>query len=949
MKVENTQLYELIFSISKHPFLGAIIEPYVVAYTPIKTLSLTYQKVFSGNASFYTKLNEEQLKWISFLDEIRPESIIKRFSKEKKIRPKEYFKKYFDKELFNAEIRPFIDTKIARLIKAMPYNFNQLYLADDINPAFQKIKINKGFTKILFHLRRNENGTNYFVTLKHDNERVPFMKLGGLMPSLNPAILVVNGNLYRFYDFVDGTKLSVFLNKKYVRISKDQEEKYYSTFVKTLLETAPVFAEGFSIEEEMHSANPILKIGTYKNAYALKLYFKYGENEFAYNNKKNFHVIYKFEDGNPSFIKIKRSYNLENNQVDALKALGLQFEDQNTYILINENDLYSIVQWLTENRDVLELASFSILSELNEKFNLNKPKINYKITEKTDWFDLHVVITVGEFKFPFSKLTRFIKQGERQYILPDGSVFLIPEEWMSLANALSKASVKNGVYSVDKYQLDILNHVKSTKIKKHLNSLVDIKPEKPHSKFKGKLRAYQLDGLSWLTFLKNNRFGGILADDMGLGKTVQTLAHIQKLVYDKSEDDGPILLVAPTSLLFNWKNEAEKFTPDIDVHIHSGNRRITEANELLNKCLIITSYGVVRNDFELLSEINFKLIVLDESQNIKNKTAKTSNLIYKLSAKYKLALTGTPIENSINDLWSQMHFLNKNLLGNSRQFEEHFVKPIEKDADQEKSDNLQSLIKPFVLRRTKDEVAKELPDITEKVIYCEMTEKQKELYEETKSAYRNSILNLVEEQGLAKSKLNVLQGLTKLRQIANHPQLVESEEVIGSGKHNTLLEHLETAIAEGHKMLVFSQFVNYLNILSSDLKKKNIEHFTLTGSTTKEKRNKLVHDFQNTNDVSVFLISLKAGGTGLNLTSADYVFIVDPWWNPAAEAQARDRTHRIGQLAKVFSYKFISRDTIEEKIMDLQRRKKKYSKDIILSENNILKNLDTSTIQNLFD
>jgi SNF2 family DNA or RNA helicase len=381
------------------------------------------------------------------------------------------------------------------------------------------------------------------------------------------------------------------------------------------------------------------------------------------------------------------------------------------------------------------------------------------------------------------------------------------------------------------------------------------------------------------------------------------------------------------------------------VTLHAGSKRAKSISEFAQTDLLITSYGLIRNDAELFQQLELEVVILDESQNIKNHTAKTTQYINKLKATCRVALTGTPVENSVRDLWSQMNFLNKGLLGSMRQFEDKYAKPIEKLGDNKVAKELQALIKPFLLRRTKNEVAKDLPLLTEKIIYCEMSKEQSEHYEEVKSEYRNSLNDLVEDQGISQAKFSILQGLSKLRQIANHPYLVDKEYEARSGKHDILLEKIKTALQDGHKILVFSQFVSYLDILEKDIQSKGLSYFKLTGSTTKEKRAKYVSDFQAIEEPSVFLISLKAGGTGLNLTSANYVFIVDPWWNPAAEAQARDRTHRIGQKHNVFSYKFISRDTIEEKITLLQRKKEGYSKEIIVSENNILSNLDINGLQ----
>lgn len=956
MKVENESEYRLIFSISVHHHLGPIVEPYVVAYTPLKTLSLTYQKVFSGNATYYTKLSDQELRWIKMLDATMPENLIKVFSKVKKIRPKEFYAKHLDSKLFQLHIRPFLDEKFAALVKELPSDYTGFYVADEINPAFQNVEITKEFSKVLFHFRRNENGTNYFVTLMHDNDRFAFMKQGGIMLCTQPAVLVVNKKLYRFYDFVDGAKLAVFLDRKYIHIAPQTEQKYYGGFVKKLMETSPVYAEGFEIINEKHEAKVLLKLSKMSaDKYGIRVSLKYGKHIFWFSDEKHTHVSFKWTDNGPSFTKIARSKQWEQNQIESLKVLGL-IQKLDDVFIVKDGQLNQTIAWIQENNEVLQTGGFEIINATEQSFALTKPAIQYTIASQSDWFDLKIMVTVGQHQFPFSSLLKNIKAGNALFELPDKSIFVIPEEWFALGASLEKAH-KNGTdFKVKKFQLDVLDHIKSQKIQEHINKLVNITAETPSKTFKGTLRPYQLDGLSWLMFLKNNHFGGILADDMGLGKTVQTLAFLQKIKGEKtvsidlfSQSSGiPSLLVAPTSLVFNWYNEGKQFTPDLNFLIHTGSKRATTSQELQKADVIITSYGLIRNDFPLFSQIHFNAIVLDESQNIKNRTAKTTQLIYKLQSDIRLALTGTPVENSISDLWSQMNFLNKGMLGTAKQFEEEYVKPIEKQGDKELAEKLQKQIKPFVLRRTKSEVAKDLPPIFEKVVICEMTEEQEKLYEETKSAYRNSILEIVEEKGIQKSKLNILQGLTKLRQIANHPAMMDSEYKGSSGKHEVLVEHIKTAVSENHKVLVFSQFVSYLSILNKQLNYAGIKTYELVGSTSKEDRQKRVEKFQNQDDVSVFLLSLKAGGTGLNLTSADYVFLVDPWWNPAAEAQARDRTHRIGQINKVFSYKFISKDTIEEKIVQLQKRKQGFAKDIITSENNVLANLDLKDLGILF-
>lgn len=354
---------------------------------------------------------------------------------------------------------------------------------------------------------------------------------------------------------------------------------------------------------------------------------------------------------------------------------------------------------------------------------------------------------------------------------------------------------------------------------------------------------------------------------------------------------------------------------------------------------------MVRNDFELFRQHRFFYLILDESQNIKNPNSKTYKSITQLKADHRLVLTGTPIENSLSDLWSQINFINKGLLGNLAFFKREFITPIEKKNDIEKQEKLQTLIRPFVLRRTKEQVAKDLPPLTEQIRYCQMDSDQKSLYETEKSAIRNSILDSIEKEGMEKSSFMVLQGLTKLRQLANHPSMLHEDNASSSGKFDEIFRSLESLVAEKHKVLIFSSFVTHLNLLKTQIEKREWKFSLLTGKT--QNRKKVIHNFQNDSGNMIFLISLKAGGVGLNLTAADYVFIIDPWWNPAAELQAISRAHRIGQSKKVIVYRFITEESIEEKIQLLQERKSSLAEKFINS-NNPFKAISKEEIINLF-
>jgi SNF2 family DNA or RNA helicase len=401
----------------------------------------------------------------------------------------------------------------------------------------------------------------------------------------------------------------------------------------------------------------------------------------------------------------------------------------------------------------------------------------------------------------------------------------------------------------------------------------------------------------------------------------------------------------PTSLIYNWLNEAKKFAPKLRMMVHTGIMRYKTPEVFSNYDVIVTTYGISRIDTDLLSSFFFEYVILDESQNIKNPSSKSYQSVKQLKSRFKLILSGTPVENSVNDLWTQMSFINPGLLGTQQYFQNEFVQPIERKKDEEKARKLQALIKPFVLRRTKEQVATELPPKTETLLYCKMSEEQSSVYEKVKSEYRNELLKSLEDGTYAKTQIQVLQGLIKLRQIANHPSMIDAEYEGDSGKFENVTHTLKNVLDGGHKVLIFSQFVKQLTIYREYFDQQGINYTYLDGST--QNRGDVVKQFQEDPKTRVFLISLKAGGVGLNLTEADYVFILDPWWNPAVEQQAIDRTHRIGQTKNVFIYKFITKDSVEEKILALQQRKLSVARALITTEESFIKSLTAEDIREI--
>ena len=601
-----------------------------------------------------------------------------------------------------------------------------------------------------------------------------------------------------------------------------------------------------------------------------------------------------------------------------------------------------------------------------------------------------------------------ILKGKREFILPNGQIAIIPNEWFGNLSGMLSFSTSEDEIQLEKHHLGLLEELQyqggkylriSDKLEK-IKAYGQIRDIEPPLDFKGELRPYQKAGFNWFYFLKQNQFGGCLADDMGLGKTIQTLALLQKEkeLYALTKKQNPIpqttveafipeapsqldlfvpssenklnalpisdvqaeasgnleatmqthiktsLIVVPNSLVYNWFNEARKFTPNLKVLIYTGINREKNPATFQLYDLVISTYGTVRVDVDILKNFKFNYIILDESQSIKNPQSQSSRAVKQLMASHKLVLTGTPIENSVAELWSQLAFINPGLLGNLPSFTERFVTPIERGKDPHKMVQLKAIIKPFVLRRTKDQVATELPPKIEQVVFSNMTEQQAEAYETVKSHYRNEIIKSINEVGLNRSQLTILQGLTKLRQIANHPVLTNPEYEGQSGKFDELIARAETARQEGHKVLIFSQFVKQLDIYKNYFDQKHWSYCYLDGSMSNEQRQQAVTKFQTDDSINYFLISLKAGGVGLNLTQADYVFIIDPWWNPAVEQQAVDRSHRIGQTKTVFTYKFITKDTVEEKILAMQQRKKELAGSIITNEESFIKTIDVEEI-----
>ncbi|PYU44738.1 MAG: helicase SNF2 [Acidobacteria bacterium] len=577
-----------------------------------------------------------------------------------------------------------------------------------------------------------------------------------------------------------------------------------------------------------------------------------------------------------------------------------------------------------------------------------------EVSSGVDWFELHGEVGYGNTTARLLELLEALRRGDKMVRLDDGTYGVLPEEWLRrIAPLAGMGEPEQGHMRFRQSQAGLLDALVAAqpeascdetfaRVREELQRFHSVEPAAQPAGFVGRLRDYQSEGLGWMHFLQRFSFGGCLADDMGVGKTAQVLALLEsrRELRAAGEPVGPSLVVVPKSLVFNWKEEAARFTPQLRVLDHTGLER--NGNDFAAYDLVLTTYGTLRRDAWRFKDAEFDYVVLDEAQVVKNAETESSKAARLLRGRYRLAVSGTPVENHLGELWTLFEFLNPGMLGAANAFKVSGRSM--RNPDEETRRLLGQALRPFVLRRTKEQVARELPSKTEQTVYCVLEPEQRKLYDELRQHYRDSLLRRIEAAGLAKSKIQVLEALLRLRQAACHPGLLDSKRSSdSSAKLDVLLEQLREVLDEGHKALVFSQFTSLLKILRARLNRDGIFYEYLDGATGD--RQTRVERFQNDKDCRLFLISLKAGGLGLNLTAAEYVFILDPWWNPAVEAQAVDRAHRIGQTRPIFTYRLIARDTVEEKVLELQKTKRDLAAAIIGAENSMIRDLRSEDLE----
>ena len=771
------------------------------------------------------------------------------------------------------------------------------------------------------------------------------------LTNTDPAWLLIDYALFRVPG-INGNMVKPFRQKDAVQIPPDKERVYFRQFIAKSIRRSRVEAEGFRVDktDELRSTRLEPLENILERRWLLRPVFEYDGAEFPFGDRRDRVTSLDIPDGDQGEIAVRlisRNDAAENERIASLGQLGLLASGA-AFAPAREgaHDLDFVLQFLTRHRAVLTAAGFSITAPQVDGKTLALAAHNISVRSEAtgDWFDVQGRVTVGEYSFPFQKFLPHLRRHDPFFPLPDGTFFLIPEEWFArYADLAGAVQVQGEHLRLPKALFTVLQEsLPDTEAV----ALPVIDPEKidyqPSENLKATLRPYQLSGVKWLIGHYRHGFGACLADDMGLGKTLQTIAV---LLYAKENSDpdaspeavsGPqldlfqahrqelrplqALVILPASLVFNWQRELSAFAPSLFVYAHTGPKRLKDARALSSHDVVLTTYHTARQDLALLEKIGWQFIVLDESQQIKNRESEVSKVVRGLQGKHKISLSGTPIENSLADLWTQMEFINPDTLGNYKTFREQFQLPIEKQDDAPAKARLFSRVQPFFLRRTKEEVAPDLPELTQQIFYTEMSDAQRKRYDQVKSAVRNEILSLFDDP---KTRLMALQALTKLRQLANHPLLIDPEYTGASGKMDDVLAQWDVVRKAGHKALFFSSFEQHLRIFRARMEAEGQAFAWLTGEVPPPERARAVEHFQKDASVQAFLMTLGAGGVGLNLTAADYVFLLDPWWNPAREDQAIARAHRIGRMHPVTAIRFIARDTIEEKIILLQEKKRR--------------------------
>lgn len=908
--------------------------------------------ITTGKVEAVEVANDKALsELVTLCAQCEPKALYESFGK-KKFRTEENFREKADAKMQHY-IKQITDKKLNKLIEeASGLGIHLFFRENSKNELLKKNELSLASSvavpQMIFN--KGEEGIDYTLHLKLNEEEVivpcehhPFVF------SETPGMFLLGNRIYALPDGFSGKLLLPFLNKPSTFIPQRMQNDYFRRFILKNTYKTEIQAEGFDIIEEQceRKCRILLERDIYGEA-LLCVQFIYGDVTFGANDKRKLFVRLEEEEGSFCFKKFTRDESWELEKKKILKEeLGMPEKEA----------LAVLIEWLKIHAEDLKKVGIEFFQPSVNRYYMGDAKICQSAQWNSDWLRIHIEIHLDNGAvIPFLKLRDNILNEEHEYMLDDGSIFLIPDEWFArYGGVMMFGRVDKKQISLHRCQMPLTAAID---VNKHEEIPDDLSvPEG----LKAQLRHYQQTGFEWLYRHFAAQTGCCLSDDMGLGKTIQTIALLLKYkeTYRQSAEQSATindslptlfstesmkgeaekisdaksdlpykttLVISPASVVYNWRNELHRFAPRLTVCEYTGTaeERRQKRQALMRWDVVLTTYQTLRNDIESLSHFSFGILVFDESQCFKNRTSQLYQSVIRLQAHHRIALSGTPIENSLSDLWSLMNVLNPILLGDHSTFQRNYIHPISQNTQDRKSAILRTLISPYFLKRSKEDVLPDLPERLDELVLCEMTAGQQQAYDEELSCARNLLLSCrTDKNGItpsdsAATSAHVLTAINRLRQIACHPRLI-NKEGIDSGKFAEIFSRLETLHETDHKVLIFSEYVSLLLLVREEMEKRHWTYEMLTGET--RNRETVINSFADNPSCQFFLISLKAGGVGLNLTSADYVFMLDPWWNRAAEEQAISRAHRIGQQRSVFVYRFISCGTLEEEILSLQDRK----------------------------
>jgi superfamily II DNA or RNA helicase len=969
--------YCLILNIDPHPTIGMEVAVYICT-GPIEMPGQVIGKLTSGNALDFGITKDDGLyNLIHEVEAYTPAVILAYFNKKKKYKSLEDVR---EDALLGGQFRIYTDSRIHRildnalslgLIPAVGLKRNDLVASRRVKP----VRLTE---KPVMYFRKTPEGIHYQLALTHHGKRFTLPQ-GAFIPLSNAKGWVIAGDLLVESVHLPALNLKPFSDKDTVFIPEKLVNQYIKNFILKSADRAEIEAEGFDfvVSNAVTAAQISVVEQIFDNTFLLKVVFFYDEIPFQYGEARmTRQKLVESTSGDYSIHRYERAPIEEGLFIDKLTSTGIEETSGGRFgfpALVDGSDLGKVAAWMIDHKAAFEALGYSVEDIRTPVGTLimARAELVEKISEvDNDWFDIHSEVVIENHRIPFAALQTDVQAWNAFFDLKDGRCFLIPEvcftdykywfEFGKVVDGALRIGRAHGHPRVNKTDSPLASEVP--------DAILSITEIAAPEGLKAVLRPYQRVGFSWLANHYHNGLGACLADDMGLGKTLQTialllhirndLAPVQNRVAPAGQMDlfAPIvpilterpplnaLVVAPSTLLYNWASEIALFAPDLKVVMHSGNQRTQKIADLQSYDVVVTSYNLLVRDLDLLSQMPYRGIILDESQYIKNKESKTYKSVAALSSPFRMTLTGTPIENSLSDLWSQMQFINPGILGDPGKFKRKFQTPIEKQKDETKQQELRSLVTPFLLRRMKSDVLQDLPELTEQVVWCEMEEAQAEIYEQEKAKIRQILMTSRQEGNSLVGPL-VLNALMRLRQIAIAPAILTDYEGISSGKVETICEEMETMGKAGHRTLVFSAFLKHIKIYKTWLDANGWTYATLTGEDSAQEKQRAEQALKD-GEIQFLLLTMKAGNIGLNLVNADHVILADPWWNPAVEAQAIGRAHRIGQKNPVHALRFITRNTVEEKIRRLQERKLSWSKGIF-DDDKMISALTESEIEEL--